>query len=132
MRMSALRSLQISLVLAAFLVCGAAPRTAQQDIPSVDGGLGACRAGFTVHDGSGKPIYNAQIQVTIHYGLFNLHKTDLEVGTNSNGKAKFTGLPNFSKKPLDFQIKSGNVSRNFSDDPSTNCNAVFDVTLAVR
>lgn len=103
-----------------------------QEIPVVDGGLGSCRADFTVKDGSGKPIYNAKIDVTIRYGFWNKRKTELEVGTNSDGKARVMGLPNMPKKPLEFAIKSGTVETTVTDDPSNNCNATFDVTLKVQ
>jgi len=102
------------------------------EIPVVDGGLGACRADFTVKDEAGKPIYNAKIHTTLKYGFFSVRKTELEVGTNSDGKARVTGLPNMPKKPLEFSVKSGNVSTSVTDDPSSNCNATFDVTLAVH
>ncbi len=102
------------------------------DVPVVDGGLGSCRADFTVKDEAGKPIYDAKIGVTIKYGFFNKRKTELEVGTNSDGKARFTGLPNEPKLPLEFKIKSGTVLKSVTDDPSTNCKAVYDVTLSVH
>lgn len=108
------------------------PATKTQDIPKIDGGVGACRADFTVRDGEKKPIYNAQISVQLRYGFMNMRKTDLQIGTNSDGKARFTGLPNFPKKPLAFHIKSGTVSKTVTDDPSTNCNAVYDVVLTVH
>jgi hypothetical protein len=101
-------------------------------VPVVDGGIGACKADFTVKDEAGKPIYNANIKVTLKYGFFSVRKTELEVGTNSDGKARFTGLPDSPRKPLEFQIKSGTVTKSVTDDPSTNCNAVFDVTLSVH
>ena len=103
-----------------------------QEVPKIDGGAGSCRADFTVRDGEKKPIYNAQISVQLRYGFMNMRKTDLQVGTNSDGKAQFTGLPNFPKKPLAFHIKSGTVSKTVTDDPSTNCNAVYDVVLTVH
>ncbi len=103
------------------------------EVPVVDGGLGSCRADFTVKDEAGKPIYNAKIDVTLKSGgLFSRRKTELEVGTNSDGKARFTGLPDSPKKPLEFQIKSGTVSKAVTDDPSTSCNAVYEVTLSVH
>jgi hypothetical protein len=108
----------------------ATPQT--PEIPLVDGGLGACRADFTVKDGSGKPLYDAKVHVIIKYGFFSKRKTELEVGTNSDGKARVTGLPNMPKKPLEFSIKSGTVSTTVTDDPSDNCNATFDVTLTVH
>jgi hypothetical protein len=104
----------------------------QHDIPSISGDAGGCRASFTVRDSSPKPIYNAKIDVTIHYGFMNLRKTDLEVATNVDGKARVIGLPNFPKKPLKFVIKSGTVSKVVTDDPANNCDAAFDVMLAVR
>lgn len=126
------RLLKIALVLPFLAVSGIAVAGIQQDIPHVDGDIGTCRALFTVHDGSKKPVYDAKIDVTIHYGFLNKRKTDLEVATNSDGKASVTGLPNFSKKPLDFVVHSGTVSTTVTDDPSANCDAKFDVTLAVR
>ena len=113
-------------------LCGGLVAAQSPQIPVVDGGLGSCRADFTVKDGSDKPIYNAKIHVLIKYGFFSKRKTELEVGTNSDGKARVTGLPNMPKKPLEFTIKSGTVSKNISDDPSDNCNANFGVTLAVH
>jgi hypothetical protein len=116
-----------------FLIPPGGPITADSsEVPVVDAGLGSCRADFTVKDSSGKSIFNAKISATIKYGFLNKRKTELEIGTNSDGKARVTGLPNLPKKPLDFSIKSGNVSTTVSDDPSTNCNAVFDVTLTVH
>jgi hypothetical protein len=113
-------------------LCGGLLVANSPEVPAVDGGLGSCRADFTVKDGSGKPIYDAKVHVTIKYGFFSKRKTELEVGTNSDGKARFTGLPNFSKKPLEFSIKSGTVSTTVTDDPSDTCSATFDVTLTVH
>jgi hypothetical protein len=113
------------------LLCGGVPAQAPQ-IPVVDGALGSCRADFTVKDGSDKPIYNAKIHVLIKYGFLSKRKTDLEVGTNGDGKASITGLPNAPKRPLEFSIKSGTVEKTVTDDPSDSCNAKFDVTLSVH
>lgn len=112
--------------------CAPAAANTSPEVPVVDGGLGSCQADFTVKDEAGKPLYNAKIKVTLKYGFFRVRKTELEVGTNSDGKARFTGLPNSPKKPLEFQITSGTVSKSVTDDPSDNCNAVFDVTLSVH
>jgi hypothetical protein len=103
------------------------------EVPVVDGGLGSCRADFTVKDEAGKPIYNAKIDVTLKSGgLFSRRKTELEVGTNNDGKARIIGLPDSPKKPLEFQIKSGTVTKSVEDDPSTNCTAVYEVILSVH
>jgi len=113
-------------------LCGGLLAAQAPQIPVVDGGLGSCRADFTVKDGSDKPIYNAKIHVLIKYGFLSKRKTELEVGTNSDGKASVTGLPSLPKRPLEFSIKSGTVEKAVTDDPSENCNAKFDVTLAVH
>lgn len=101
-------------------------------VPKIDGAVGACTANFTVRDGQNKPIYNAQISVRLRYGFMNMRKTDLQISTDSNGKADFIGLPNFPKKPLAFHIKSGTVSKTVTDDPNTNCVATYDVVLTVH
>lgn len=121
------------LISALFLaLCCALIAANEPEVPVVDGGLGSCRADFTVKDESGKPIYNAKVSVTIKYGFLNKRKTELEVGTNSDGKASVIGLPNLPKKPLEFVIKSGTVTKTITDDPSENCKAKFDVTLSVH
>lgn len=117
------------------LAASFAPLPAEQsqpDIPTVNAGIGSCRADFNVKDGAGKPLYNAKIDITIKYGFMNARKAELEAPTNTNGQARFTGLPNFSKKPLEFVITSGTVSKTETDDPATNCNAVYNVTLTVH
>ncbi len=104
----------------------------QPKVATVDAGIGSCKANFFVKDGAGKPIYNSKISVLIKYGFMNLRQTDLEAYTNVNGQARFTGLPNFSKKPLEFTVSSGTVSKTVSDDPVEKCDAAFDVTLSVH
>jgi hypothetical protein len=113
-------------------LCGGLFAAQSPQIPAVDGGLGSCRADFTVKDGSDKPVYDAKIHVIIKYGFLSKRKTELEVGTNSDGKASVTGLPNMPKKPLEFSVKSGTAQKAVTDDPSDNCHAKFDVTLAVH
>lgn len=130
--MKKLRPLGFMFAIIFLTVCGGAIAANAPEIPSVDGGIGPCRADFTVKDGAGKALYNAKINVVLKYGFMSLRKTELEVGTNSDGKARFTGLPEDPKKPLAFHVKSGTVSRTVTDDPSTNCNAIFDVTLTIH
>jgi hypothetical protein len=102
------------------------------EVPVVDGGIGPCRADFTVKDEAGKPLYDAKIKVTLRWGFFNKRRMDLEVGTNGDGKARIIGLPDSPKKPLEFQIKSGTVTKSVEDDPSANCTAVYEVALSVH
>jgi hypothetical protein len=85
-----------------------------------------------VKDGSDKPLFNAKISLTIKYGFLSKRKSQVEVGTNSDGKASVTGLPALPKKPLEFSIKSGDVTTTVTDDPSANCNATFNVTLTTH
>jgi hypothetical protein len=132
MRTWQVRSIQFLCAIILLILCPPVVANNSPEIPVVDGGVGTCRADFTVKDGAGKPIYNANIHVTLKYGFLNLRKTELEVGTNADGKARFTGLPDSPKKPLEFQIKSGTVSESVTDDPSTHCNADYEVTLPIH
>lgn len=132
MRVLKVRSVRFLCTLVLLVLCTSVVANNAPEIPVVDGGIGSCRADFHVTDEAGKPIYNAKIKVTLKYGFFNVRKTELEVGTNSDGKARFTGLPDSPKKPLEFEIKSGTVSKSVTDDPSTNCSASYEVTLSVR
>ena len=132
MRIAKVRSFPLLWTIILFASCASVAANNSTEVPVVDGGIGPCRADFTVKDEAGKPIYNATIKVTLRYGIFNKRKMDLEIGTNSDGKARIIGLPDSPKKPLEFQIKSGTVSKSIGDDPSTNCTAVYEVTLSVH
>ncbi len=132
MRTWQVRAFRFFWVTVLLALCTPAMANESPQVPVVDGGIGSCRADFHVKDEAGKPIYNANIKVTLKYGFFSVRKTVLEIGTNSDGRARFTGLPDMPKKPLEFDIKSGTVSKSVADDPSTNCNANFEVTLSVR
>jgi hypothetical protein len=132
MKIFPLRPLGILSAIILLAICGSAMAANAPEISTIDGGVGPCRADFTVKDGSGKPLYNAQIDTVLRYGFLNLRKMELQVGTNSDGKARFTGLPEDPKKPLAFHVKSGDVSHTVTDDPSINCKATFDVTLTIH
>ena len=98
-------------------------------IPAIDGGIGPCTADFTITDADGKPVYAAQIKVHIAYGFAGAHKLDLQVGTNADGKARFTGLPNRVKRGLFFEASQADRLGNAFDDPSATCKALFTVAL---
>jgi hypothetical protein len=98
-------------------------------VPVIDGGIGPCSADFTVTDATTAPVYNAKIQVHIAYGFMYLHKLDLEVGTNANGKARFTGLPDRTKQGLFFRASEGSREGSAFDDPSKTCKAEFTVVI---
>jgi hypothetical protein len=111
----------------------AAPVLAQtpdpKSIPVIDGALGPCTADFTITDTANKPIYLAKIKVHIAYGFMSAHKLDLEVSTNVDGKARFTGLPDRVKRGLFFDATESDRTGNAFDDPSKTCQAQFTVTL---
>lgn len=123
-----------NIVFAALCLGFIAPVRAADDpqIATVDAGLGTCSADFTVKNDSGKPLYGAKITVSIKYGFLNKREIDLDDATNSNGQARFTGLPNFPKKPFDFIVTSGAASQTITDDPQHICRATYDVTLNAK
>ncbi|MFB3922705.1 MAG: hypothetical protein ACE145_13355 [Terriglobia bacterium] len=99
------------------------------EVPVVKADLGPCSADFTVSDSAGKPIFDAKVHVKIVYGFMNKRKTELEVGTNSDGKARMEGLPQKVKKLLEFKITHGEKSKSIIHDPANECRATFAVTL---
>ena len=111
-------------------VMGTLLAVAQQkppEVPVVDAGAGACWVDFSVTKNQ-KPVYNAKIHAQVRYGM--VHKTDVEVGTNYEGKARISGLPEKVRKPpLTFDVRKGNAVTAVSHDPATNCHATYDVAL---
>jgi hypothetical protein len=103
-----------------------------KSISVVDAGIGACTADFTVNDTAGAPIYAAKLQVHISYGFMNLHKMDLEAGTNAAGKARFIGLPDKPNQGLFFRAFEGNREGSAFDNPAKTCKANFTITLDRR
>ncbi|HEY1676740.1 MAG TPA: hypothetical protein VGG04_03465 [Candidatus Sulfotelmatobacter sp.] len=120
---------------AAFLCCSALAGLSQtsspdpHSIPAVDAGLGDCSADFTITGADNKPLYNAKVATRVTYGFMGAHKLDLEVSTNIDGKARFTGLPGNLKHGLFFQASEGDRSGSAFDDPSQTCKAQFAITL---
>jgi len=97
--------------------------------PVVDGGAGPCSADFTVIDSSQAPVYNAKISVHIAYGFMYLHKLDLEVGTNTAGKARFVGLPERTKQGLFFRASEGGREGSAFVDPAKTCKAELSIPI---
>jgi hypothetical protein len=114
------------------LIFSGAALAEEQDIPTVDGHLGACSTLFTVLDAGSKPIYNARIMVDIRYGFLGLRKMSLEVGTNSDGKGRVAGLPEKSKNPLEFVITSGRLSKKTLINIAAKCNDSVEVKLGAQ
>ena len=121
----------VALLLFALTLCAAqtAPAPDPKSVPVIDGGLGPCAADFTVTDSAGAPVYDAKIRVHIAYGFMNARKLDLEIGTNADGKARFTGLPDRIKHGFYFHTSQGDRSNETFDDPTNTCKAQFTVVL---
>ena len=98
-------------------------------VPVIDGGIGSCSVDFTVTDPSQAPVYAANIKVHIAYGFMYLRKMDLEVGTNADGKARFTGLPERTKQGLFFRAFEGGREGSAFVDPAKTCKADLTITL---
>ena len=98
-------------------------------IAEVDAGLGPCTADFTITDEAGAPVYAANIRVHIAYGFASLHKFDLQVGTNADGKARFIGLPENPKQGLFFRASEGEREGSAFDNPAKTCKAQFTIVL---
>jgi len=98
-------------------------------IPVVDGGAGPCSADFTITDSAGAPVYAAKIKVHIAYRALSLHKLDLEVGTNADGRGRFTGLPDRVKRGMYFEASEGDRAGQAFVDPAVNCKAQFTIEL---
>jgi hypothetical protein len=108
------------------------PAAEARKVPVIDAGIGSCSVEFTVNDPDGKPVYDAKIRVHIAYGFMNLRKIDLEQGTNIDGKARFTGLPNKVKQPLEFTATKNNLLGSAVYDPANSCKAAHAITLENR
>jgi hypothetical protein len=114
---------------ACFLFAGHLHAQGKPKVPTVDAGVGSCSADFVVKDGNNKPLYNASIALNFKYGLFNLHKVSLQAFTDSDGRARFEGLPNAPKNPLAFDIRYGDRQKTQTDNPLLSCKASYDVVL---
>jgi ABC-type Fe3+-hydroxamate transport system substrate-binding protein len=119
----------VVLSISTFSQTTSAPSAASKSIPVVDGGIGPCSAEFTVTDAAGTPVYAASIKVHIAYRFMSAHKLDLEVGTNSDGKARFTGFPERVKRGLYFEASEGDRTAEAFDDPANTCKTQFTLVL---
>jgi hypothetical protein len=105
------------------------PKPDSKTIAEVDAGLGPCTADFTITDDAAAPVYAAKIRVHITYGFMNLHKLDLQVGTNADGKARFIGLPDSPRQGLFFRASEGDREGSAFDDPGKTCKTQFTLVL---
>src|ERR1017187_9240179 len=102
-----------------------------ENVPVIQGGAGPCSIEITVRGADGKPVYAATVKVHIKYGFGGMRRLDLETGTNSDGKVKFAGLPDrVQRPPLEFHASQDEFMGIAAFDPSTECQAKHDITLA--
>ena len=108
----------------------AATPTQPQKVPVMDGGSGPCSVELTITTADGKPVYGAIVRVHISYGFMGIKRMDLEAGTNSDGKVKFTGLPSkVHDPPLVFRATKDDLTGVANDDPQQECQAKHDLFL---
>jgi len=98
------------------------------DLATISARLGMCTADFTVTDADGKPVYAATVHVRIRYGFLGLKRMDLEVGTNSDGKARVEGLP-LGGRRLVYDITKDTRKTTVEQDLTTTCHAMHAVAL---
>jgi hypothetical protein len=103
--------------------------TSKNPVPVINGELGFCSVQFTATDGSGQPLSDAKIRVHIAYGFLSIRKLDLEVGTNTEGKARFEGLPEKVKRPFEFHASQGKREGTAVVDPTKNCKSEHTIVL---
>jgi hypothetical protein len=99
-----------------------------QEVPVLKANLGDCSADFTVRGADGGPVYNATIHVRVRYGFMSVKRTDLEIGTNGDGKARIEGLPS-KAKPLAYDVRKDDLKAAVMQDVAETCRATFDVAL---
>jgi hypothetical protein len=98
-------------------------------IPAVSADAGPCSVEFTVTRGKGLPVHGAAIRVHMEYGFLGLRQKDLQVGTNSIGKARFEGLPEEVSGALFFRASKGDLRGVAAFNPETNCHGKHAIFL---
>jgi len=101
-----------------------------EDVPVTDGAAGPCSVEFTVNDSDAKPVFSALINVHIAYGFGGLHKLDMGVYTNAQGKGRFTGIPaKVRNPPLEFRATKGTLVGTATMNPVSECQAKREIVL---
>lgn len=118
----------LQIVLLALAVSQEPGAKTEPDVAVISARLGPCAADFTVTDSDGAAVYNATIHVRIRYGFLGIKRMDLEVGTNSDGKARVEGLPD-EARPLTYDITKDDKKATVFQDVSEMCKATYDVKL---
>ena len=110
------------------LVQQPAAEAPKPELAVISARLGACAADFTVKDSDGQPVYAAIIHVRIRYGFLGIKRMDLEIGTDSDGKARVEGLPD-RVKPLTYDIQKADKKASVEQTHLSNCQATYEVSL---
>ena len=125
-----------SCLLLCVLLCGLVlaqdqpkPKAVSNEIPKISGDLGECTADLLVTDVRNKPFYNAKISTEIKYGFGGLHRNTLEIYTNSDGRARFEGLPRKSRGPLSFTVNYNGRATAVVVEPRDNCHGSYTAIL---
>lgn len=117
-----------TIALAAAALAQQPAETPKPDLAVISARLGPCSADFTVTDAEAKPIYAAVVHVRIRYGFLGVKRMDLEVGTNSDGKARVEGLPE-KGKPLVYDVSKDGKKTTVEQNVAANCKALHQVSL---
>ncbi len=117
-----------TLALAAALLAQQPADPPKPEVPVLKAGLGPCSADFIVKDADGMPVYAAAVHVRVRYGVLGIKRSDLEVGTNSNGEARIEGLPE-KAKPLVYDVQKAGKKATAEQNVATTCNAKYTLTL---
>jgi hypothetical protein len=121
---------QVALVfLFVAMIPAARAQTGTNEVPVIDAGMGSCTADLTVMDSAHHAIYKANISTRIRSGFAGMKKLDLEVGTNVDGRARFTGLPERPRDLLQFTADYQGRSNTVTLDPQKDCHAAVSAFL---
>jgi hypothetical protein len=112
----------------AFALVAAQAEAPKPDLATISARLGMCDADFTVTGADGKPVYSATVRVRLRYGVLGLKRMDLEVGTNSDGKARVEGLP-LGGRRLTYTVTKDPLKTTVEQDLATTCHGMFAVAL---
>jgi hypothetical protein len=119
-----------SILIAAPVLSPAQVPAPSEKVPVIDGGAGSCSVELTVKGADGKSVYAATIKVHVKYGFGGMRRLDLEAGTNSDGKVKFTGLPvRVQRPPLESHGSKDELEGLANFDPSTESQAKREIAL---
>lgn len=100
-----------------------------EKVPEISGNLGGCSVEIHVIDSAGKPVYGAQVSVHIRYGFGGFHRLDLQIGTNSDGFARFVGLSERARMPLSFYADYHDRETVVPVDLRQNCHQKQDAAI---